>query len=521
MDIQVDMFEVQLGAAILLQFKVGADRIVTVLADGGTSGGSYGADHVLEKLKTVLPIQDESSPPRIDLLIGTHYDADHLNRLVPVIDAYEIGDAWMPPIANDAKQPAADWEGVRWSNLLGPQLTGVSGDSALAVYLQAKRGVIERASRARQMLVQRFEGDGFKATYTPNFYKELHVEEGDVSESYFLAARAGDQSDAEDSHDHACKEVRPPTHLGVAEEMEDAVEIAYGNFAYLSNPDAALMPGNSQERNLSYIGKAAAKDALAAMNLKKVVDALARKNVSVRYQYVSDGEPSSYAWNEERESFVRAKSPKGLALTLLGPSKGLIAKYWKRLPVGEYVGFALKRALPVESITPQNELSYSMIFSYENQGVLISGDTGFVDFVSSGGRFSPEKLFPNLIEALKVPLPVVQVAHHGGHNKYFYHALQAAGYPLAGGVNYLLLSHEEKSAVRPSEVFSEFVGNLDMDPTRIQILFTSKPRKDLSYDYKDLFGPVVPTNGEAKRGDVRLIFSDGEWSVVQHAVTYG
>ena len=73
--IQVDMFEVQLGAAILLQFKVG-DDVVRILADAGIKTSRYPKDHVLKKL---LPILSKGNARRIDLIIGTHYDEDHLN----------------------------------------------------------------------------------------------------------------------------------------------------------------------------------------------------------------------------------------------------------------------------------------------------------------------------------------------------------------------------------------------------------------------------------------------------------
>ena len=45
----VDMFEVQLGAAVLLRFIAHDEQTVTVLADAGTHGGNYGRDHVLHK----------------------------------------------------------------------------------------------------------------------------------------------------------------------------------------------------------------------------------------------------------------------------------------------------------------------------------------------------------------------------------------------------------------------------------------------------------------------------------------
>ena len=105
-DIQIDMFEVQLGAAILLQFMI-EDGPVRVLADAGIKASGYEFERVRDRL---LPILDAGGGRRIDLIIGTHYDEDHLNGLVPVIDdrSITIGEAWMPPIANDTERHALD-----------------------------------------------------------------------------------------------------------------------------------------------------------------------------------------------------------------------------------------------------------------------------------------------------------------------------------------------------------------------------------------------------------------------------
>ena len=98
MPIQVDMFEVKLGAALLLQFIDGAG-IVRVLADGGVTG--YPKEHVRDKLLALL---GATSPIVIDLMVGTHYDADHLDGLVPIINdhRFSIREASrLPPVFDD------------------------------------------------------------------------------------------------------------------------------------------------------------------------------------------------------------------------------------------------------------------------------------------------------------------------------------------------------------------------------------------------------------------------------------
>ena len=106
--IQVDMFEVQLGAAVLLQFQTEEGRTIRVLADGGEDR-TFPSGNVLDKL---LHAMDSFGDQRrhLDLIVGTHYDADHLDGLVPIIKdpTVSIKEAWLPPVANDAEQHAAD-----------------------------------------------------------------------------------------------------------------------------------------------------------------------------------------------------------------------------------------------------------------------------------------------------------------------------------------------------------------------------------------------------------------------------
>ena len=115
--IQVDMFEVQLGAAMLMQFRLASGEIVRVLADAGVDKASgYKTDHVFSKLfdgsgsaTGVWTDFDTTTEPRLNLIIGTHYDADHLRGLVPIIDhhALPIDEIWLPPVQDDQADVSA------------------------------------------------------------------------------------------------------------------------------------------------------------------------------------------------------------------------------------------------------------------------------------------------------------------------------------------------------------------------------------------------------------------------------
>lgn len=108
--IQVDMFEVQLGAALLLQFQLEKGQVVRVLADAGVDKSSgYPIEHVFNKLfdagGTPSSVWSDfnDSKPKLDLIIGTHYDADHLRGLIPIIKKLdlEIDEIWLPPVQDD------------------------------------------------------------------------------------------------------------------------------------------------------------------------------------------------------------------------------------------------------------------------------------------------------------------------------------------------------------------------------------------------------------------------------------
>jgi hypothetical protein len=161
-DIQIDMFEVQLGAAILLQFAT-SDGVVRVLADAGIKASGYDPAHVHKRL---LPILKASGDRRIDLILGTHYDEDHLNGLVPIIEdeSIEIGEAWMPPIANDSSPHALDAM-LSDRDLLPHQFYADDGDAQLDTYLSAKRRDCE--------ILLFLEAGGEASEQTPTEFRSL------------------------------------------------------------------------------------------------------------------------------------------------------------------------------------------------------------------------------------------------------------------------------------------------------------------------------------------------------------
>jgi beta-lactamase superfamily II metal-dependent hydrolase len=142
--VQVDMYAVELGAALLLQFET-PGGVVRVLADAGRKRHKV-SERIDDSIRAF-----GGDKLRIDLMVGTHYDADHLDGLVAIIENpdIEIGEAWLPPVANDTEFVTAGGA-VRDASLLALQFAGDNGRDVLRRYLNAKATMCSQpAGRAR------------------------------------------------------------------------------------------------------------------------------------------------------------------------------------------------------------------------------------------------------------------------------------------------------------------------------------------------------------------------------------
>lgn len=521
MTIQLDMFEVQLGAGVLLQFRVG-DDVVRVLVDAGVTASDYPKDRVLTRLPDAFAAFGNTQR-RIDLIIGTHYDADHLLGLPPIIadPSFDIGEIWLPPVANDARRHALD-ESPEDHDLLGLQLKADDTGTVLVDYLTAKSQVcaavrdLERtAAKAWRSELAADLGVGPREFNPEGPEDWLGLFEGHLADAL---ARSGQGGGC-----HADE---------VIVEGEDAADeqrrlywpMRYGRFGYSDfGPDYQDLKNAWAERadlaeahtvSLAYIRKSAAKDAINALALNAVVTAAKARGLTIRCATIPDGMPRRFIWRAASRRFEpnEREAAAGPELFLLGPSDGLVKKHWDRLPLGDYVAKLAFTSLPLKSITPSNQLSYVCVFRYAEQGLLISGDAGFVDFKPRGRGAA---YYPCLIDRLR-DLDVVQVAHHGGLNHSFYNCLLAAGLQQASRPSYMLLSHAYQDKTRPSDIFGKFIAQVRDGVNDPKLLFTSQPTESHVRDFKTLFAPVVGPAGNV--GDVRLQFSAG-WSVLAHAVS--
>lgn len=531
-DIQIDMFEVQLGAAILLQFR-DSNGAVRVLADAGIHASGYTDEHVHQKLDEIFAEQD-GEERRIDLMIGTHYDADHLEGLVPILEdeTIEVGQLWLPPVANDVEEASFD-TAVGDHQLLAVQFAGENHRESLERYIAEKQNQIgelveiagqpdwetSRHWNERSDFERRGPGE-FQRTSDEKYLGERLADQLSQLRSQLSALR-GTLGDDEPHGGTPITDVveeiiERPTQifgpsgfpLGRLEMVDPAERIALARSRLENAPALA----STQRRTLMHIRKAAVKDAINATSLYKVVQAAQARGITAQTEIIDDGAPRRFVWKRDKQKFVGARgavsgSP---VLTLLGPSASLVKKHRDRLPRGTYLWMALAARTEIKSITPSNQLSYVARLEHKGQGLLISGDAGFVDF-----KTGQEPYHPALLESL-MPLHVVQVAHHGGANAHFYRVLSAAGMAAQKEHSYFLLSHATDDKYRPSREFRVFVEELRTDADDFSVLFTAQPKSEKVADFRDVVAPA--SAGPDDRGDVRLVFAKGVWTIEKHFI---
>jgi hypothetical protein len=453
---------------------------------------------------------------RIDLIVGTHYDADHLEGLVPIIDDsnIEIGEAWLPPVANDSELHALE-DAPQEQNFLAHQFASEDTNSALRKYLQSKANLCRRIERVERMADEyraRPKGESSLATI------DLHADDDPGLEFFDAHKLDAERALGIDGKGHADDPVLEgmvlPSSFGRYASFypwtgTDGLEALGQSWKY--RPDRAL----PESISLAFIRRSTATQAITAISLHKVVLALRKRNIPIRCETIQDGLPRRFIWIRTERRFVPAGQIEGHGpeLLLLGPSKGLVKKHWDRLPIGAYANLISYVQLPVRSITPSNQLSYVMRFAFAGQNILVTGDSGFVDFQIGRTR----RYHQALIDSLQ-PLHVVQIAHHAGANAHFYRCLLGSGYRAQDAHSFLLLSHAVDDPHRPSDVFKQFVAQLRSTPEKVTALFTSKPRLTHVQDYRPIIS-TVKGSAPADCGDVRLTYDTGGWSVIKHSIS--
>jgi hypothetical protein len=545
--IQVDMFAVGLGAAVLTQFALEGGGTVAVLADGGMDP-SHSRDGVRSHLGEAFDsFRGGGRRRRIDLIVGTHYDGDHLKGLLPIVqdEEIEIGEVWLPPIMNDTEEILNPLEPEA---LLAGQFFDEGGDTRLRNYLDEKASQVDELARLERDAVtaagERPANDrSIDRRSLPQYRDDVTHEAVESFEG--LRRRLRDSpSDAVqayrtyfESHesDAAERTGNRRTHESATYDSRypDAVELARsGRWGFRSSLPrgmhsdiAALVDRPDRLRviptALASIRQSVAAGAITATHLADIATALRKRSLHLRprCRFVSAGRPSRFVWAPSKRRFVEhdrgGETP--LILTLLGPSEELVEKHRARLPVGAYLLAVNYQDEPIrrENITASNQLSYIFTLEMANQRILVSGDAGCYGFKPRGMDY---------LEALLKPLAslhVVQIAHHAGYNYDFYNALLAAGFAQQKEPAFLLLSHAIRDKHRPSSAFREFVARLRRKHDDVSLLFTALPDMSKVEDYIELIHDVVPSGAESDEGDIRLGYQKSGksgWIVERHAV---
>lgn len=557
-DIQVDMYPVGLGSAMLVQFSVDGE-CVRILADGGIDHHKD-VNTVHDALVNNQDLKDSEDGVRLDLVIGTHYDFDHLSGLVPIISdpKFDIGEVWLPPVVDDTATSLEEGGPVSKRALLVHRFANPEmGRKALQRYLNKKQQICVELIEAihdicseddqhspviREMrgLASDFNRSATSARETGEltdaFFRSL---ERQASSCIDLLSRYGDDVafiDEELGHGDQSW-MYPPTNWDDEEDDFTRKPLSLwfersqtGSAGHLEG--ARVFRGIiTRNRRRAYaladlgallaFTKGQARDAINAKCLSDVVNAIYHRNqmrtikIKIRCRIIPTGTPYRFIWNKSTRIFTRSQHShsSGPILMLLAPSDTLVRKHLKRLPIGSYAMRLAYFDYSLKSITPSNQLSYVIRAEYLNQGILIAGDTGLVDFIE---RIRPRKYRQAMLDAL-LPLHVVQVAHHGGNNWYFYHVLMEAGYDGQPPPTFLLLSHDVYDRNRPSDVFEEFMQDLDGAQCDAKVLFTSRPQASRVQTFRHMIAPIsAPASDE---GYIRLKFDHGRWSTVHHLIS--
>jgi hypothetical protein len=525
--IQVDAFEVQLGAGLLVQLRGGAPGTVAILCDAGVHASGYASDHVLRKLPECFDRFEADY--RVDLILGTHYDKDHLDGLVEVAKASEIkiGEAWLPPVANDASPSGVD-EYPKPEDLLAFQFADEDGDTTFHDYLRSQKRICDRTRSLYRTLegaaaVRSAVQEGKKraldlAEQLPGHHRKLNPDLpfflNVLSETDAVADEAGPATHADLEVDERFADVPRSLYDSVERSAERKRVDPWSRLTRQSyTPDASSLI--ALHRCGLAIARSAAKRAINATSLKALVDALRARGVPIRCRHISAGRPEYFLWNPDQSRFAATdvrtyQRSRRAKITQLGPSRELIRKHWHLIPRGSYLAFMDAKPVELRYITPSNQLSYVAKVEMENQGLLVCGDTGFVDFSRKRGSY-----YRSLLSAVK-DLDFVQVAHHAGNNAHFYRVLLEAPYADQEKRSYLLLSHATQDKHRPSEPFRHFVELLRSRGADIRLLFTSEPSRDKVEDFIDLFARSTETPRD--RGDVRLTWTRWGWEVEKHSI---
>ena len=364
----------------------------SILCDGGTEGAIV--PH-LGRLRI--------EAPRLDLIVGTHYDADHLAGLTQVVEKYpegSIGRVWLPPFLNP------DGELVEGSPFLADRIWRDGLGSAISPLEAIARSLPdEELAELRRMVgkprsIARNLDDRHDDLPAPGL-DELFLGEHELVPS------------GEDEQDGASWEqltraesvARIEEAIGVVEELKLKALVGLMRVGLEINALAVAMPNvaASLMESPSVVGSralAVTMATVAAVNgvhLEKLLAALRRASV----QWEVPRAPDRAGW----QSFG------AFEIAHLSPTTAFVEANRRRLPVINKLLFA-EMACRVDAELPSwaNRLSHALAIRPRRRcrrvdchcGVLLTGDCAFWSSVSLGA------------DRIVGECGLIDIAHHGG-----------------------------------------------------------------------------------------------------------
>jgi hypothetical protein len=332
-------------------------------------GTGHNPGTVRGRLPTALDSFLQDAPRRLDLIVGTHYDGDHLKGLLPIVqdESIEIGDVWLPPLKNDTQEILGPLEA---EDFLAQQF--FDDETAVFHYLWDKaRHVEELQTWEREVFdlvrIGRHEGaeDDFdRLKDLPNYGPEglstattsqLRGSLGEAStderidlfREFFEAheADAAARTGTGLMHEIVSYDSRYADPLDIVTAFENRWDGFWPlEFRYPEPWERLCRTFPERSRVLpavlANIRKSVANGAITATHLAKLAEALRnrRQPIFPRCRFVPTGRPSRFVWSPSKVKFVRCDKggESELVLTLLGPSERLIEKHRDKLPVRQF-----------------------------------------------------------------------------------------------------------------------------------------------------------------------------------------
>jgi hypothetical protein len=370
--------------------------------------------------------------PRLDLIVGTHYDADHLTGLARVVEEYPvgcIGEAWLPPFLNPDGEIVAgspflahrierDGLAAALSPLEGDarRLPSEELDRLRWVLSRDPHEILEVIAEGREELknallvsetgeaIVPLEEDDEPALYDDHV-QEVQVKRAEAHADARWSAFARPES--EERVTEAIKVVEKQLRLSaLAELMKLGGEI---NTLALEQPyiAAKLLRSRSVSGSRALAAMTSTVAAVNGVHLEKLLTALHRRGVRWSIPLA----PAQARW----------RSFGAFEIAHLSPTSTFVDVNRARLPVMtkalyDHTALSIDAELPSWS----NRLSHALAvrparcWCRNGCGVLLTGDCAFWRSVSTGA------------EEVVGECAIVDVAHHGGRWGRFREFLLAA-----------------------------------------------------------------------------------------------